>query len=391
MNGAEARVAHVNTPLPGPRSRELFERWAKVEAQCAGYQARVVWDEARGVVVRDVDGNAFIDWTSGVLVTNVGHCHPDLVRAVQAAAARLLNNYECLNEPRVEAAEKLVSVLPPAPRQVLLPEHGKRDDRSGHPHHEAQDGQVRDRQLLRGLPRTHLRGGDRRRAGRAQKGLRPDAAGRHPRPVPLLLPLPVQGEAGNLRHALPRLSGRRGPGQQHRQPGRHPGRGVPGRRRASSSPRRAGCGGWRSGRASHGLLFALDEVQSSFGRTGKVLRHGVGGPDARPRLHRQGHRQRRPRGSRGGPRGRHRRARPRGDEQHHGRQPGRVRRRRRRRRHHEARKPGRQRSPHWRADEGAAAGDGRSAAPTSATSGAWAWSWASNSSRTRARGNPRRS
>jgi len=46
-------------------------------------------------------------------VTNVGHCHPDLVRAVQAASAKLLNNYECLNEPRVEAAEKLVSVLPP--------------------------------------------------------------------------------------------------------------------------------------------------------------------------------------------------------------------------------------------------------------------------------------
>jgi 4-aminobutyrate aminotransferase len=105
-------VANVKMQLPGPRSRELFERWARVEAQCTGYQAKVVWDQARGVVVQDVDGNTFIDWTSGVLVTNVGHCHPDLVRAVQTAASKLLNNYECLNEPRVEAAEKLVSVLP---------------------------------------------------------------------------------------------------------------------------------------------------------------------------------------------------------------------------------------------------------------------------------------
>ncbi len=106
-------VTSVKQPFPGPRSQELFARWEKVEAQCTGYQARVAWDHACGVVVTDVDGNRFIDWTSGVLVTNVGHCHPDLVRAVQKASARLLNNYECLTPERVEAAEKLVSVLPP--------------------------------------------------------------------------------------------------------------------------------------------------------------------------------------------------------------------------------------------------------------------------------------
>ncbi len=102
----------VQGQLPGPRSKELFERWAKAEAQCTGYQARVCWDHAEGVEVTDVDGNHFIDWTSGVLVTNVGHSHPHLVAAVQAAAAKLMNNYECLNEPRVEAAEKLVQILP---------------------------------------------------------------------------------------------------------------------------------------------------------------------------------------------------------------------------------------------------------------------------------------
>lgn len=105
-------VARVKTELPGPRSKELFERWAKAEAQCTGYQARVCWDHGNGVVVTDVDGNTFIDWTSGVLVTNVGHSHPHLVAAVQAASAKLMNNYECLNEPRVQAAEKLVQILP---------------------------------------------------------------------------------------------------------------------------------------------------------------------------------------------------------------------------------------------------------------------------------------
>jgi 4-aminobutyrate aminotransferase len=106
------RIASVKGPLPGPRSKEFFTRWARVEAQCTGYQAQVAWDHASGVVVTDADGNTFIDWTSGVLVTNVGHCHPDLVKAVQGVAAKLLNNYECLHEWRVIAAEKLVAVLP---------------------------------------------------------------------------------------------------------------------------------------------------------------------------------------------------------------------------------------------------------------------------------------
>ena len=105
-------IASVKTSLPGPRSKELFERWGKAEAQCTGYQAKVCWESGKGVVVTDVDGNTFLDWTSGVLVTNVGHSHPHLVKAVQEAAARLMNNYECLNEPRVLAAEKLVAILP---------------------------------------------------------------------------------------------------------------------------------------------------------------------------------------------------------------------------------------------------------------------------------------
>ncbi len=106
------KATKVRGPLPGPTSAEWLKRWADVEAQCTGYQAQVVWDHAQGVLVTDVDGNVFIDWTSGVLVTNVGHCHPKLVEAVQKAAARLLNNYECPNTERILAAEQLISLLP---------------------------------------------------------------------------------------------------------------------------------------------------------------------------------------------------------------------------------------------------------------------------------------
>ena len=106
-------VAHVKGPLPGPKGRKLLERWHQFEADVVGYQAPVVWDTGRGCVVTDVDGNTYIDWTSGVLVANVGHCHPHLVAETQKATAKLLNNYECANEYRIVAAERLVRALPP--------------------------------------------------------------------------------------------------------------------------------------------------------------------------------------------------------------------------------------------------------------------------------------
>lgn len=103
---------NMKTQIPGPKSKELLEKWHKYEADVVGYQAQIVWDKAKGCVVNDVDGNTFIDWTSGVLVTNVGHCHPHLVKATQQASEDLLNNYECAHEYRIQAAEKLVNALP---------------------------------------------------------------------------------------------------------------------------------------------------------------------------------------------------------------------------------------------------------------------------------------
>jgi 4-aminobutyrate aminotransferase-like enzyme len=105
-------IASVKGPLPGPKSKALLEKWARFEADVTGFQAPVVWESGRGCVVTDVDGNRFIDWTSGVLVTNVGHCHPHLVEEMKKAAEKLLNNYECANVYRIEAAERLVRALP---------------------------------------------------------------------------------------------------------------------------------------------------------------------------------------------------------------------------------------------------------------------------------------
>ncbi len=102
----------VSGPLPGPKSKQLIDEWHKFEADVTGYQAPIVWERAEGCIVTDVDGNRYIDWTSGVLVTSVGHCHPRMVEAVRDSVGKLINNYESPTEYRVKAAKALMEVMP---------------------------------------------------------------------------------------------------------------------------------------------------------------------------------------------------------------------------------------------------------------------------------------
>jgi len=104
--------ANVKGSIPGPKSKQLLDTWHQYEADVTGYQAQVVWDKAEGCIVTDVDGNSFIDLTSGVLVTNVGHCHPKMVKAVQESVTKLINNYESPTPYRIQAAQALMAVMP---------------------------------------------------------------------------------------------------------------------------------------------------------------------------------------------------------------------------------------------------------------------------------------
>lgn len=106
------KYANVKGPIPGEGSAKLLKEWHEYEANKTGYQAQVAIDHGEGAMLYDVDGNAFIDWTSGVLVTNAGHCHPKLVSAVQEASAKMLNVYEYCNPYRVQAAKDLMSIAP---------------------------------------------------------------------------------------------------------------------------------------------------------------------------------------------------------------------------------------------------------------------------------------
>ncbi|MPY90618.1 MAG: aminotransferase class III-fold pyridoxal phosphate-dependent enzyme [Luteitalea sp.] len=99
--------------VPGPRGKALLEEWRQYEAQTMTPQAPVVWDRARGMVVTDVDGNRYYDWTSGVLVTNVGHGHPRHVQAIQEAVATLMSSYDFATPARIALARQMVEITPP--------------------------------------------------------------------------------------------------------------------------------------------------------------------------------------------------------------------------------------------------------------------------------------
>jgi 4-aminobutyrate aminotransferase len=106
--------------VPGPKSAALLEISKKYEPPCMADQVPVVWDHGEGVHVWDVDGNEYIDFTSGVLVTNLGHSHPTHVAAIQEQAARLMNCYSFPTPERVTLSQRLTDLLPENLDKIFL-------------------------------------------------------------------------------------------------------------------------------------------------------------------------------------------------------------------------------------------------------------------------------
>ena len=106
--------------LPGERTRKLLELKEMYEPRSMSDQVPTVWKKARGVYVEDVEGNTFLDFSSGVLVANVGHSHPRLVEVIREQAEKVINCYDFPTEHRLKLAEKLVEITPPNLNKVFL-------------------------------------------------------------------------------------------------------------------------------------------------------------------------------------------------------------------------------------------------------------------------------
>ena len=102
----------IKTELPGPKSREYHARAAKY---MKGYSSQVtlfpvVFESGKGCTLTDVDGNTFIDFSSGIYVTGLGHCHPKISEAVAKYANQLMNCHDFTTEIKMKLLEKLASI-----------------------------------------------------------------------------------------------------------------------------------------------------------------------------------------------------------------------------------------------------------------------------------------
>jgi 4-aminobutyrate aminotransferase/(S)-3-amino-2-methylpropionate transaminase len=111
---ATTKAIELRTGIPGPRSREILQRKDRVIADPLSIFLPVVIEQGRGATLTDVDGNTFIDFTGGVGCLNVGHAHPRVVEAVQEQAARFFHTDFTIvpYETYVTLAERLVATVP---------------------------------------------------------------------------------------------------------------------------------------------------------------------------------------------------------------------------------------------------------------------------------------
>src|ERR1700719_2271348 len=114
-------------PLPGPKARAAVAADDRLISPSYTRSYPLVARRGRGIRVEDVDGNEFMDFAAGIAVNSTGHCHPEVVAAIQKQAAELIHisGTDFYNEPLTELAERLSAVAPmPGPHRFFYGNSG---------------------------------------------------------------------------------------------------------------------------------------------------------------------------------------------------------------------------------------------------------------------------
>ncbi|MBW2543138.1 MAG: acetyl ornithine aminotransferase family protein [Deltaproteobacteria bacterium] len=112
---------------PGPKTKEWNARDRKVVSQNLTPDYELVTERASGMVIEDLDGNRFLDFAAGISTVSTGHCHPEVVRAVQQQAENLMHVcYTDFHYPAyIELCETLAKLAPmPGDKRVFLSNSG---------------------------------------------------------------------------------------------------------------------------------------------------------------------------------------------------------------------------------------------------------------------------
>jgi 4-aminobutyrate aminotransferase/(S)-3-amino-2-methylpropionate transaminase len=110
----------IKTKLPVPESLPVFQALSESEPVSMMGQPPVVWHKAKGFQVYDKWGNKWLDWSSGVLITNAGHGRKKIIKALQKTLdQKLLSTYVFVHEKRAELT-KMLQKLAPDPSNYLV-------------------------------------------------------------------------------------------------------------------------------------------------------------------------------------------------------------------------------------------------------------------------------
>ncbi len=114
-------------PLPGPRAKAAIEADTRYISPSYTRSYPLVARRGRGIRVEDADGNEFLDFSAGIAVTSTGHCHPEVVSAIQKQAAELIHisGTDFYNEPLTDLAARLSAIAPmPGPHKFFYGNSG---------------------------------------------------------------------------------------------------------------------------------------------------------------------------------------------------------------------------------------------------------------------------
>ena len=117
----------IRTALPGPNAQRVLDADQKLISPSYTRSYPLVAKSGRGVVITDVDGNEFFDFSAGIAVTSTGHCHPDVVAAIQKQAGELIHmsGTDFYYENMVQLADRLSKIAPmPGPHRVYYGNSG---------------------------------------------------------------------------------------------------------------------------------------------------------------------------------------------------------------------------------------------------------------------------
>jgi 4-aminobutyrate aminotransferase len=120
-------LPNLVTTLPGPNARAIIGRDRAVLSPSYTRSYPLVVKRGEGAVIEDVDGNRFLDFNAGIAVVSTGHCHPQVVNAIQKQAAELIHmsGTDFYYENMVALAEKLAALAPgDAPKRVYFGNSG---------------------------------------------------------------------------------------------------------------------------------------------------------------------------------------------------------------------------------------------------------------------------